>query len=168
MDKQNGKRKAKRSKKYLGKDVIIDGDTGVVLAEYLKFRDSASRTNFAIMYLDDDNVYEALSGLGNQGTVWAYVLKHYDYKTGIFSFSSVIKEFMVQETKLSIGTIRSSIKGFVDSNLMINVIGSDYMVNPTFFYKWDWEQRGSMILMYEKLKEAKLKKKNEIKPKQEE
>jgi len=147
------KRKAKRT--LVSTETIIDGISGEVLQEYRKFRELASKTVYAIMYLDDENAYDALSGLGNQGKVWGYVIKNYDAKTGGFNFSSLQKVFMKKELQLSIGTIRSSISGFCDSGLLKRVMGADYMVNPRMFYKGEWDKRDAMIKIYDSLKAKK-------------
>lgn len=145
------KRNAKR-KVHLGKDTIVD-DQGVVLAEYHRWREQANKTIYVSMYLDDEKVYEAYMGLGSLGMVWGYIMKKYDHESGIFYFSSSVKDDIINVTKLSVGTVRSSVKSFTNSNLLVRVIGAEYMVNPTFFYKGGWEKRGPMIELYKKLKD---------------
>jgi hypothetical protein len=140
------KRKAKR--KYLGKDSVVN-EYGELLAEYHKWRDEAKKTIYVSMYLNDEDLYDTMSGLGNLGKVWAYVLVHYDHRSGVFNFSGTSKIMMVQELNLSAGTIRSAIKGFCDSKLLVRVIGSDYLVNPHKFYKGDWENRPAQQKLFD-------------------
>lgn len=148
--KQTLKRNAKR-KVHLGKDTIVD-DQGVVLAEYHRWREQANKTIYVTMYLDDENVYDAYNGLGSLGMVWGYIMKKYDHESGIFYFSSSVKDDIIDLTKLSIGTVRSSVKSFTESNLLVRVIGAEYMVNPNYYYKGTWEKRPAMIEIYSKLK----------------
>lgn len=153
MPKRNAKRNAKR-KVHIGKDTVVD-EHGVILAEYHRFREQASKTKYVTMYLDDENIYEAYKGLGSLGMVWGYIMRKYDHDSGIFHFSSGVKDDMIGVTGLSIGTVRSAVKSYTENNMLLRIIGSEYMVNPTYFYKGSWEKRPDAIEIYKKLKSVK-------------
>jgi hypothetical protein len=144
------KRSAKR-KVHIGKDTILS-EHGEILAEYHRFREQATKTIYVTMYLDDENLYETYKGLGSLGMVWGYIMKKYDHESGIFYFSQSIKDDIMEVTGLSIGTVRSSVKSYTENNLLIRVVGAEYMVNPNYFYKGTWEKRAAMIELYDKLK----------------
>lgn len=120
---------------FAGKDQYFDSQTGEKVGEHLRFRKQAIHTIFVTMYLNDENLYKFLAGLGNQGVVIGYILKDYNDKTGMFYFSSTTKALMVAELKMSIGTIRKCVKDFANSRILAHVGGSEYMVNPHIFYK---------------------------------
>lgn len=138
-----------------GTDFEIDED-GVILTATPKFKqvDIRSKSKFATMYLDDDNLYEALKGLGNAGAVWGFVLVKYDKDNNVFYFSKSVREQCCQVTGLSDGTVRSAISGFCDSNLLLKLRNAEYMVNPSFFYMGHWDFRQSVIDKYEENKDA--------------
>lgn len=151
------KRKANRTIKVLnGVDRVIDGD-GVIIDESPRYKDVnvKQKTRYATMYLDDENMYEALKGLGNSGAVWGFVLVKYDKENNIFHFSGSVKEQCRALTGLSDGTVRSSIAGFCDSGLLLKIRNAEYMVNPRYFYKGHWDNREEVINEYEAIKEAK-------------
>lgn len=120
---------------YAGKVEVVDRETGELLDTRIKYRTQAIKTIFVTMYLNDENLYEFISGLGNQGRVIAYILKDYNDKTGMFYFSGTSKELMVKELGLSIGTIRSAVRELASKRTIIHVGGAEYMVNPRLFYK---------------------------------
>lgn len=136
VDKKKGlpRRSAKRSV-FKGRQEYFNADTGEKVGEKLVYRTEAIKTIFVTMYLNDENVYEFISGLGNPGKVLAYILKDYNDKTGLFYFSATVKERMVSELKLSIGTVRGIVREFAAKKTIINVRGSEYMINPRLFYK---------------------------------
>lgn len=101
------------------------------------------------MYLDDDKLSEALDGLGNFGAAWGYVLRTYNHETLAFYFSQTTKEDMCNKLALSIGTVRSAIKSFTDSGLLLRYRGAEYLVNPSIFYRGHYEDRAEMIKMYD-------------------
>lgn len=138
-----------------GTDFEIDSD-GVVVKATPKFREVEikSKSKFATMYLDDDNLYEALKGLGNAGAIWGFVLVKYDKENNVFYFSRSVKEQCCQVTGLSDGTVRSAISGFCDSGLLLKIRNAEYMVNPSFFYMGHWDYRQSVIDKYEEIKDA--------------
>jgi hypothetical protein len=128
------KRSAKKNV-FKGRQEYFDAATGAKVGEKLIYRSQAIKTIFVTMYLNDDNMYEFISGLGNPGKVLAYILKDYNDKTGMFYFSNTTKELMIKELKLSIGTVRGIVKEFATKKTIIHVGGSEYMVNPRLFYK---------------------------------
>lgn len=107
------------------------------------------------MYLDDDNLFGALQGLGNFGAAWGYVLNNYNHETITFYFTTTIKEDMCVKLNLSVGTIRNAIKSFCDSGLLMRHRGSEYFVNPSLFYRGRWEDRERMVSIYEGRKKEK-------------
>lgn len=148
MAENKGLPKRSASKgKFIGKDIYVDPATGEHLGDRLRYRKQAIHTIFVTMYLNDENLYKFLAGLGNQGVVIGYILKDYNDKTGMFYFSSTTKSAMVADLKLSIGTIRKCVKDFAGSRVLVHIGGSEYMVNPHIFYK------GQQIL-YDKQVEA--------------
>jgi hypothetical protein len=142
----NRKRPAKR--KFIGTDRVVSSD-GEVLDEVPRFKISKRKPVYATMYLDDERLFEALQGLGNFGACWGYVLKEYKSDNGIFYFSSSVKDEMCKALGLSIGTVRSAIKSFCDSGLLLRYKGAEYLVNPSLFYRGVWENRQAMIEKYE-------------------
>lgn len=150
------KRKVNRKIKVpAGTDYVVD-DEGNIISETPKWKELEvkSRSKFATMYLDDDNIYEALKGLGNAGAVWGFVLVKYDKDNNVFYFSKSVKESCCQVTGLSDGTVRAAISGFCDSGLLLKIRNAEYMVNPSFFYMGHWDLRGSVIEKYDELKAA--------------
>lgn len=140
---------------HVGTDHHVD-DNGEIVSSTPKFREVEvkSKSKFATMYLDDDNLYEALKGLGNAGAVWGFVLVKYDKDNNVFYFSKSVRDQCCQVTGLSDGTVRSAISGFCDSNLLLKLRNAEYMVNPSFFYMGHWDFRQSVIDKYEENKEA--------------
>lgn len=133
-NQQTPKRYGKKGR-FIGTHVYVDSSTGEQLGERQVYRTQAIKTIFVTMYLNDENVYDLMSGLGNSGKVLAYILKDYNDKTGMFYFSSTAKDLMVKDLKLSIGTIRSSVRDFASKRIIVHMGGSEYAVNPHLFYK---------------------------------
>ncbi len=136
---------------YAGKVEVVDRDTGELLDTRLKYRTQAIKTIFVTMYLNDENLYDFISGLGNQGKVIAYILKDYNDKTGMFYFSGTSKELMVKELKLSIGTIRSAVRDLAEKKTIVHVGGAEYMVNPRVFYKGHQSNYDNMVEVFDGL-----------------
>lgn len=136
MDSNKGlpKRSAKKNV-FKGRQEYFDAETGAKVGEKLIYRSQSIKTIFVTMYLNDDSMYEFISGLGNPGKVLAYILKDYNDKTGMFYFSNTTKELMIKELNLSVGTIRGIVREFAIKRTIIHVGGSEYMVNPRLFYK---------------------------------
>lgn len=150
------KRKAKRTYRVEnGVDRIISED-GEVLEERPNYKTiiPTQKARYLTMYLDDDNLFEALKGLGNQGMVWGFVLLKYDKDDGVFYFGASIKEQCKAITGLSDGTIRASIKDFADSGMLLKIRNAEYMVNPKLYYTGHWDNRPKMIELYDKRKQA--------------
>lgn len=136
MDKKSGTPKRFKQKSvYAGKDEFFDGATGEKIGERIKYRTQAVKAKFITMYLDDENFYEFISGLGNTGKVLGYIMRDFNDKSGMFYFSSSVKDMMVDTLKISIGTIRSCVRDFAEKRTILHVSGSEYMVNPYIFYK---------------------------------
>lgn len=152
MDKNRGLpgRSAKRSV-FKARQEYFDSDTGEKVGEKLIYRTEAVKTIFVTMYLNDENVYEFISGLGNPGKVLAYILKDYNDKTGMFYFSATVKDRMVQELKLSMGTVRGVVREFANKKTIINVRGSEYMINPRLFYKGLQANYDSHVTMFDSI-----------------
>lgn len=87
------------------------------------------------MYIDDNNIFELMNGMGNPGKVLSFILKEYNERSCLFYFSTTNKDRMVSELSLSIGTVRAVVKSFSDSGIICRVRGAEYMVNPHLFYK---------------------------------
>lgn len=139
-----------------GTDLVISED-GEILSEVKKTREAIikPKTKYTTMYLDDENVYAALKGLGNSGAVWGFVLNRYDKENNIFHFSGSVKDQCKKVTGLSNGTIRSAISNFCDSELLLKIRNAEYMVNPAFFYTGHWDNRQKAIDEYEDNRQAK-------------
>lgn len=106
------------------------------------------------MYLDDENLFTALKGLGNFGAIWGYVLTEYNKDKALFYFSASVREDICERTDLSDGTVRSAISSFCDSGMLLKVRNAEYMVNPRFFYVGSWDNRPAMIELYDAKKES--------------
>lgn len=141
------------------KTQVVDKETGEILNESTAFRPvnvggKKKSANYATMFLEEEESFEAMKGLGNFGAVWAYVLTNYKRENAIFFFSASTKEDACKVTGLSTGTIRSAISSFCDSGLLLKVRNAEYMVNPKHFFKGSWDQREGMIKEYDMKKEA--------------
>lgn len=148
-------RLVKRDKRLIGVDTVVDGETGEVLNERLKYRERILKTEFVTMYLGDDNIYEMLSVLGNKGMVLGYILKDYNDKSGMFYFTNTTKEFMVERLKLSIGTIRSAVRDLAEGGILLYIGGSEYMINPKIYYKGAQVNYQNMVECFENLQRLK-------------
>lgn len=136
MAKQSGNPLRYKNKSvFAGNVEYVDTITGAIVGSATKYKTVPIKQEFVTMYLNDENIYPMLAGLGSSGKVLGYILKEYNDKTGMFYFSMTRKEMMKTELKLSLGTIRSCVKDFHDSGLLIRISGSEYMVNPHVFYK---------------------------------
>jgi hypothetical protein len=147
--------KAKTIRIKTGTDRLINTD-GEFISEVGNYKDVKLKVKlkYASMYLDNNDNYDALKGLGNFGAVWGYVLNNYHREKCIFYFSASIKEDISEVVKLSEGTIRSAIKSFCDSGLLLKIRNAEYMVNPSHFFMGNWEQRDKMIDVYDVKKNA--------------
>lgn len=141
-------RSAKR-KKFVGLVEMVDSLTGEIVSSSAKFKTSPVKTIFATMYLNDENVYEFVSGLGNPGKVLAYVLKDYNDKTGMFYFSTHTKALMAKELGLSVNTIRTIIREFANKKTIVHIGGPEYMVNPRLFYKGAQEHYDKQVNIFD-------------------
>jgi len=139
-----------------GVDREVD-ENGVVISEHPRTREAIvkGKRKYTTMYLDDENLYVALKGLGNAGAVWGFVLTKYDKDNNIFHFSGSVKEQCAKITGLSNGTIRSAISSFCEADLLLKIRNAEYMVNPAFFYTGHYELRQQAIDEYEDNKSAK-------------
>lgn len=136
MDKKgNLPIRSAKGKQFAGKVDYVDPTTGAYLGSALKYRSQLVKTIFITMYLNDELMYEFMSGLGNPGKVIAYILKDYNDKTGMFYFTSTAKDYMVKELGLSIGTIRSCVRELALKRTILHIGGAEYMINPKLFYK---------------------------------
>lgn len=133
MSKKQLQRAAKR--KFIGTREYVDSVTGEVVSTTNVFRNDNKKSIFVIMYIDDSNVYDLMSGLGNPGKVLGFILKEFNERSCLFYFSTTNKDRMVSELGLSIGTVRAIVKSFSDSAIICRVRGAEYMVNPHLFYK---------------------------------
>lgn len=152
------KRPAQR-KQFIGTREYVDMDTGELTKSEGIYKATAKKINYIMMFLDEVNITEVLSGLGSSGKVLAFILKEYNDKDNMFYFSTSNKERMVERLGLSIGTVRSSVKEFSESGLLCHVRGAEYMLNPSVYYKGDLGKRGDFIAKYDEYrKEFEIKK----------
>lgn len=107
------------------------------------------------IFLEGDNFYKVLGGMGSSGKVLGYILRVYNDKTGMFYFSSRVKEEMCEELAMSIGTVRNVMKKFADSKIILRVSGAVYMVNPYVFYKGAQEMLPKMRILYDSIEKSK-------------
>lgn len=152
--KRNAKRRTIRVSN--GVDRVID-ENGEIVSEVFKFKDVLlldERRRWCSMMLDDDLLFDFLNGLGNQGKVWGFVLLKYDKDNCVFYFGASIKEMCEQITGLSDGTIRSAIRGFCDSGMLLKIRNAEYMVNPKAFYTGNFDNRQKMIDVFEEKQKA--------------
>jgi hypothetical protein len=141
-------RSAKR-KKFVGLLEIVDQQTGEVISSAAKFKTDKVKTIFATMYLNDEKVYEFVSGLGNPGKVLAFILKDYNDRSGMFYFSTHTKALMAKELNLSVNTIRSIVREFANKKTIVHIGGPEYMVNPRLFYKGAQEHYDTQVKIFD-------------------
>lgn len=151
------KRRADRKVTVKSGSSIVVNEDGEILSDSTLTKEITikGKSKYTTMYLDDENLFEALKGLGNSGAVWGFVLVKYDKENNIFHFSGSVKEQCRKVTGLSDGTVRSSISSFCDSGLLLKIRNAEYMVNPSFFYTGHWDNRQTVIDEYENAKRAK-------------
>jgi len=153
-----GLRKAKK-KQFIGTREYVDISTGEVSKSEAIFKSKSNQINFIMMFLDEVNMYDVLAGLGSSGKVLGFILKEYNDKDSMFYFTTLNKVRMVEETGLSIGTVRSCVKEFATSDILCHVSGAEYILNPRVFYKGALEKRAAIIEKYEDFKKRiKIKK----------
>ena len=138
-----------------GRNMVVTED-GEILSDIQlqKQVKTKGKSKFAIMYLDDDNLFSALKGLGNSGAIWGFVLSKYDKDSAIFFFSASVKEQCMKACEVSEGTVRTAIADFCKSGMLLKVRNAEYMVNPSFFYAGYSDARDEMIELYEERKRS--------------
>lgn len=153
MGNIKGLRKGKK-KQFVGTREYVDFDTGELKKSEAIFKSKSNQINFIMMFLDEVNMYEVLAGLGSSGKVLGFVLKEFNDKDSMFYFTTVNKQRMVEETGLSIGTVRSCVKEFATSDILCHVRGAEYMLNPRVFFKGALDKRQAVIDKYEDFKKV--------------
>lgn len=149
MGNIKGLKRPAQKKQFIGTREYVNMETGELQKAEGIYKKKAKELNYVMMFLNEVNISEVLSGLGSSGKVLGFILTEYNDKDNMFYFSTSNKGRMVERLGLSIGTVRSCVKEFSTSGLLCHVRGAEYMVNPQVFYKGDLIKRDEFISRYE-------------------
>lgn len=149
MGNIKGLKRPPPKKSFIGTREYVDYETGEIKRTEGIFKQKSDKLNYIMMFLEEINLFEVLSGLGSSGKVLGFILREYNDKDSMFYFSTSNKGRMVEKLNLSIGTVRSCVKEFVNSGILCRVRGAEYMLNPRVFYKGSLENRASFIERYD-------------------
>lgn len=116
---------------------VVDTITGEIsrVPDNLIIADFDFGSWIKVTIIERDTDLIPLDGLGTQFVVFYVILKRVIWEDCTVDIGPSTRESITANASIKAGMIRKYLKAYVKSNLMKNLRGSSYMINPTFFFR---------------------------------